>query len=103
MLKATAVRKCDTSPINTFDQANFTAGGLFQIASGRYYPENAPRQFYCAASFGLSASLVANREFARIVETTGHVTETETSIHGRSDGGQHRVSPATITNGFWTG
>ena len=62
MLKATAVRKCDTSPINTFDQANFTAGGLFQIGSGRHYPENAPRQFYCAASFGLSASLVANRE-----------------------------------------
>ncbi len=44
MLKVTEVRKCDTSPINTFDQSNFTAGGLFQIGSGRYYPENALRQ-----------------------------------------------------------
>ena len=53
------------------------AGGVFTMGSENFYPEEAPKRRVRVDPFRIDATPVTNREFARFVEATGHVTEAE--------------------------
>ena len=52
-------------------------GGPFRMGSDRHYPEEAPVHKVSVRGFWMDPRTVTNREFARFVETTGHVTLAE--------------------------
>lgn len=52
-------------------------GGAFQMGSDRFYPEEAPVRRVQVDGFWIDETPVTNRDFARFVEATGHVTLAE--------------------------
>jgi formylglycine-generating enzyme required for sulfatase activity len=52
-------------------------GGAFLMGSDRHYPEEAPVHKVAVRGFWMDTRTVTNREFARFVEATGHVTLAE--------------------------
>lgn len=52
-------------------------GGSFTMGSERYYPEERPLQHVKVDSFWIDETPVTNRDFARFVEATRHVTVAE--------------------------
>ena len=52
-------------------------GGTFLMGSDHFYPEEAPRRRVAIDSFWIDEIPVTNREFARFVEDTGHLTVAE--------------------------
>lgn len=55
----------------------FVAGGSFTMGSDRHYPEEAPERRVEIDGFWIDETPVTNRDFARFVEETGHVTFAE--------------------------
>ena len=53
------------------------SGARFLMGSDRHYPEEAPAHPVTVDSFWIDAHPVTNREFARFVRKTGHVTVAE--------------------------
>lgn len=53
------------------------SGGTFTMGSERFYPEEAPLRRVTVDPFWIDEVPVTNREFARFVEATGHVTVAE--------------------------
>ena len=53
-------------------------GGTFVMGSERFYPEEMPTRRVRVKSFWIDEGPVTNRDFARFVEATGHVTVAET-------------------------
>lgn len=54
-------------------------GGTFTMGSENFYPEEAPLRQVRVDPFWIDETPVTNREFARFVEATGHVTVAETA------------------------
>ena len=52
-------------------------GGAFLMGSDRFYPEEAPVRRVQVDGFRIDATPVTNRDFARFVDATGHVTLAE--------------------------
>lgn len=52
-------------------------GGTFTMGSSRFYPEEAPPRRVKVDAFRIDATPVTNRDFARFVAATGHVTLAE--------------------------
>jgi formylglycine-generating enzyme required for sulfatase activity len=52
-------------------------GGAFLMGSAKHYPEEAPVHKVSVKGFWMDPRTVTNREFARFVEATGHVTLAE--------------------------
>ncbi|PBN44096.1 formylglycine-generating enzyme family protein [Sphingobium sp. D43FB] len=52
-------------------------GGAFQMGSDRFYPEEAPVRRVQVDGFWMDETPVTNRDFARFVAATGHVTLAE--------------------------
>jgi formylglycine-generating enzyme required for sulfatase activity len=52
-------------------------GGPFTMGSERFYPEEAPLRHVSVDAFWIDEAPVTNRDFARFVEATGHVTVAE--------------------------
>lgn len=52
-------------------------GGTFTMGSDRFYPEEAPSRKVRVDSFQIDETPVTNRDFARFVAETGHVTVAE--------------------------
>ncbi|WP_069064439.1 formylglycine-generating enzyme family protein [Sphingobium sp. RAC03] len=52
-------------------------GGAFQMGSDRFYPEEAPVRRVQVDGFWIDEAPVTNRDFARFVAATGHVTLAE--------------------------
>ena len=57
-------------------------GGTFVIGSDHHYPEEAPAHRVTVDGFWMDRYVVTNREFARFVEATGHVTFAEQPPRG---------------------
>jgi formylglycine-generating enzyme required for sulfatase activity len=55
----------------------FIKGDAFTMGSERYYPEERPLRRVRVDDFWIDEAPVTNREFARFVEATGHVTLAE--------------------------
>jgi formylglycine-generating enzyme required for sulfatase activity len=53
------------------------AGGSFTMGADGWYPEESPRRRVRVDSFWIDETPVTNREFARFVAATGHVTQAE--------------------------
>lgn len=53
------------------------AGGTFTMGSEHFYPEEAPQRRVRVDDFWIDETLVTNRDFARFVDATGHVTVAE--------------------------
>jgi formylglycine-generating enzyme required for sulfatase activity len=53
-------------------------GGVFTMGSERFYPEEAPSRKIQVGAFRIDRAPVTNRDFARFVADTGHVTTAET-------------------------
>jgi formylglycine-generating enzyme required for sulfatase activity len=51
--------------------------GTFLMGSDRFYPEEAPAHRVSVSGFAMDVTAVTNRQFARFVEATGHVTLAE--------------------------
>lgn len=54
-------------------------GGEFRMGSDEHYPEEAPMRKVAVDGFWIDPTPVTNRQFARFVEETGHVTLAETA------------------------
>lgn len=52
-------------------------GGRFQMGSDDHYPEEAPAHLVEVDGFYIDTYMVTNRDFARFVDATGHVTLAE--------------------------
>jgi len=52
-------------------------GGAFLMGSDRFYPEEAPVRRVQVDGFRIDETPVSNRDFARFVDATGHVTLAE--------------------------
>lgn len=55
----------------------FIPGGTFTMGSEAFYPEEAPKRRVTVDGFWIDETPVTNRDFARFVEATGHVTRAE--------------------------
>jgi len=53
-------------------------GGTFRMGSDRHYPEEGPVHLVALDPFRIDRTPVTNRQFARFVQATGHVTYAET-------------------------
>lgn len=51
--------------------------GTFTMGSDRFYPEEAPTRRVSVDAFWIDETPVTNRDFARFVDATGHVTNAE--------------------------
>ena len=60
-----------------FDNMVQIPGGTFRMGSDHHYPEEAPAHGVSVAGFWIDRYTVTNRDFARFVDTTGHVTSAE--------------------------
>ena len=54
-------------------------GGTFLMGSDTHYPEESPAHQVSVDGFGIDRFTVTNRDFARFVAETGHVTVAETA------------------------
>jgi formylglycine-generating enzyme len=54
-------------------------GGTFTMGSERFYPEEGPSRKVQVGAFRIDRAPVTNRQFARFVAATGHVTTAETT------------------------
>jgi sulfatase modifying factor 1 len=52
-------------------------GGTFQMGSDHHYPEEAPAHTVSVDGFWIDQTTITNRQFARFVAKTGHVTVAE--------------------------
>ena len=59
------------------DGMRHVPGGAFQMGSDRFYPEEAPVRRVQVDGFWIDEAPVTNRDFARFVAATGHVTLAE--------------------------
>lgn len=59
------------------DGMRHVPGGAFQMGSDRFYPEEAPVRRVQVDGFWIDETPVTNRDFARFVAATGHVTLAE--------------------------
>jgi formylglycine-generating enzyme required for sulfatase activity len=59
------------------DKMAWINGGTFMMGSDHHYPEEAPAHPVTVDGFWIDRTPVTNAEFARFVETTGHVTLAE--------------------------
>jgi formylglycine-generating enzyme required for sulfatase activity len=55
----------------------FIPGGTFRMGSDRHYPEEAPVHRVTVGGFWIDRTPVANRDFRKFVNATGHVTFAE--------------------------
>lgn len=62
---------------NRFTGMRRLAGGRFRMGSDTHYPEEAPSRWAEVGSFWIDAAPVTNRQFAKFVAATGHVTTAE--------------------------
>lgn len=62
----------------SFDDMVLVADGTFLMGSDRHYPEEAPAHRVTIDAFRIDRTPVTNRQFARFVHQTGHVTCAET-------------------------
>ncbi|MBU2050096.1 MAG: formylglycine-generating enzyme family protein, partial [Gammaproteobacteria bacterium] len=53
------------------------AGGVFSMGSNDHYPEERPAHKARVGRFRIDRYPVTNREFARFIRATGHVTAAE--------------------------
>jgi len=67
----------ETASPNRDSNMLWIPGGEFLMGSDRHYPEEAPAHKVAVDGFWMDACTVTNREFARFVEATGHVTLAE--------------------------
>jgi formylglycine-generating enzyme len=56
-------------------------GGTFMMGSDNHYPEEAPAHRVKVEGFWMDSTTVTNRDFARFVDATGHVTLAEKSAN----------------------
>jgi formylglycine-generating enzyme required for sulfatase activity len=56
----------------------FVPGGTFRMGSDEHYPEEAPAHRVTVDGFWIDSTPVTNRQFAKFVQETGHVTFAET-------------------------
>lgn len=61
----------------TSEEMVWIPGGTFVMGSDDHYPEEAPKHPVKVDGFWISETPVTNRQFARFVEATGHVTFAE--------------------------
>lgn len=59
------------------DRMIHLSGGAFLMGSDRFYPEEAPARRVQVDGFRIDETPVTNRDFARFVEATGHITLAE--------------------------
>ncbi|WP_249471908.1 formylglycine-generating enzyme family protein [Luteimonas galliterrae] len=59
------------------DNMTMIPGGVFTMGSDEHYPEEKPAHKASVGAFWMDRHTVTNREFARFVEATGHVTLAE--------------------------
>lgn len=59
------------------DGIRHVPGGAFQMGSDRFYPEEAPVRRVQVDGFWIDETPVTNRDFARFVAATGHITLAE--------------------------
>ena len=62
------------SPVETTEGMRLIAGGSFTMGSANWYPEELPLRRVRVDSFWIDETPVTNRQFARFVAETGHVT-----------------------------
>lgn len=60
-----------------FEGMLWIPGGTFAMGSDKHYPEEAPAHDVTVDGFWMDRFTVTNREFARFVDATGHVTSAE--------------------------
>lgn len=72
-------------------------GGTFVMGSDDHYPEEAPKHPVKIDGFWISQTPVTNRQFARFVEETGHVTLAEKSA---GCAGLSGSASGNVTGGF---
>jgi formylglycine-generating enzyme required for sulfatase activity len=60
-----------------FENMAFVPGGTFLMGSDSHYPEEAPAHRVKVDGFWVDCTTVTNRDFARFVAATGHVTSAE--------------------------
>ncbi len=88
-------------------------GGAFTMGSDHHYPEESPAREVAVEPFAIDAHPVTNRQFARFVEATGHVTLAERppdpSVYADAQPGSlvpgslvFRMTPGPVNLGeFW--
>lgn len=67
----------DNSATPPFDGMVWIPGGEFLMGSNKHYPEEAPAHQVSVSGFWMDRFAVTNKEFARFVEATGHITSAE--------------------------
>ena len=67
----------DAPPGPAPDGMAWIPGGAFLMGSDRHYPEEAPAHRVAVDGFWIDRTTVTNRDFARFVKATGHVTVAE--------------------------
>jgi formylglycine-generating enzyme required for sulfatase activity len=73
MSSSLAASKRDAGPAGM----TFISGGTFRMGSDRHYPEEAPSHLATVDGFWIDATPITNRQFAKFVRETGHVTFAE--------------------------
>ncbi|OLF06721.1 gliding motility-associated lipoprotein GldK [Actinophytocola xinjiangensis] len=66
-----------TATVAATEDMVWVPGGTFAMGSADHYPEEAPVHDATVAGFWMDRHTVTNREFARFVKETGHVTVAE--------------------------
>jgi sulfatase modifying factor 1 len=83
-------------------------GGTFLMSSDNHYPEEAPAHPVTVSGFGMDRHTVTNRDFARFVAETGHMTVAEQAPDpadypgaraGAAGAGLHGVRPTGPAGG----
>src|SRR3954470_18358710 len=62
------------------DDLVWIPGGTFRMGSDKHYPEEAPAHRVSVDGFWIDRHPVTNREFAKFVQRTGHVTVAERPV-----------------------
>ena len=62
------------------DSMRHVPGGAFQMGSDKFYPEEAPVRPVQVDGFWIDETPVTNRDFARFVAATGHITLAEIAL-----------------------
>jgi formylglycine-generating enzyme required for sulfatase activity len=60
------------------DNMIYVPGGTFRMGSDEHYPEEAPAHHAAVDGFWIDSTPVTNRQFAKFIQETGHVTFAET-------------------------
>ncbi len=90
-------RKGRTGPHMRSDMV-WVEGGAFTMGSDRHYPEERPSRPASVDGFWIDRMPVTNRQFARFVEETGHITVAETPVDPALYPGAlpERLAPASL-------